>query len=344
LRLYPIKSESFQYDAVVSQVAASKGFIANALDADGVFAMRRWHPPLLSYVIIVNNKIFGIDEFRKRLFSIIAGALCCVVVFISVSIFLKDFKRGDIPALLAGLMICFLPVHLYVSRTSNWDAVYSLLATCSLLGLSLYIIEGGLRNLLLAGISGVLAFMTCEIGLFLVPVFIAVLVIRYFGARNEKLVKEWFVVAGIAVLLALIIWPAGFMKLNLFKMMRLRIYDSVCLERNAPWYVFYTELFSQAPAFSIFAAFGILGFLSFSFFKVWGNVVLEESVSRVLRYLVPFFTYVLVSFAASLKNRLVYVHHIVDMMPPISVVSGVVLGVSLQYLRGFLRKALWIFW
>jgi len=342
LRLYPVKSESFQYDAVVSQVAASKGFIANALDADGAFAMRRWHPPLLSYVIIINNKIFGTDEFQKRLFSIIAGALCCVVVFISVSIFLKDFKHGDILALLAGLMLCFLPVHLYVSRTSNWDAVYSLLAACSLLGLSLYVAEDGLRNLLLAGISAALAFMTCEIGLFLVPPFIAALLIRYFDGRHGKPVKDWFMVAGIVILLALMIWPAGFMKLDLFRMMRFRIYDSIYLKRNAPWYVFYTGLFTQAPTFSIFAAFGMLGFLSFLFLKIWGDVVLEERVSQVLRSLVPFFAYVLVCFAASLKNRLVYVHHIVDMMPPVSVMSGVMLGVSLPYIRGFLRKVIWI--
>jgi len=343
LRLYPIKSESFQYDAVFSQVAASKGFIANALDTDGTFAMRRRHPPLLSYIIIVNNKIFGTDEFRKRLFSILAGALCCVVVFISVSIFLRDFKHGDIIALLTGLMISFLPVHLYVSRTSNWDAVYSLLATCSLIGLSIYIIQGGFRYLLFAGISAVLAFMTCEIGLFLVPNFITVLMIRCLRYRNEKLAKDWLVVAGVVILLALIIWPGGFIKLDLLRMMRFRIYDSIFLKRNAPWYVFYTELFTQAPAFSIFAAFGIIGFSTYFFLKVWNRVALDERVSGLMICLVPFFVYVLVSFAASLKNRLVYVHHIVDMMPPASVISGVMLGVSLQNLRGFFKKMLWIF-
>ena len=76
--------------------------------------------------------------------------------------------------------------------------------------------------------------------------------------------------------------------------------------------------------------------------KVWGKLALEGRVFQLLHCLVPFSIYILVSFAASLRNRLVYVHHIVDMMPPVSVISGVMLGVLLENLRGILKKVLWI--
>ena len=86
------------------------------------------------------------------------------------------------------------------------------------------------------------------------------------------------------ILLALIIWPGGFIKLDLLRMMRFRIYDSIFLKRNAPWYVFYTELFTQAPAFSIFAAFGIIGFSTYFFLKVWNRVALDSLLGVLISY------------------------------------------------------------
>src|SRR5262245_5773529 len=74
IRLHPTTSESFQYDAVVSQIAARAGAAANALDASGTFEARRHHPPLLSYIIELNNRLFGGGPFSARIFSIVFGS------------------------------------------------------------------------------------------------------------------------------------------------------------------------------------------------------------------------------------------------------------------------------
>ena len=77
IRVHPVTSESFAYDAIVSQAAAHRGFIANALDRSGMLYERRGHPPLLSYVILLNNRLFGSDEFGTRIFSMLDRKSVC---------------------------------------------------------------------------------------------------------------------------------------------------------------------------------------------------------------------------------------------------------------------------
>ena len=95
IRVYPLESESFQHDAIVSQLAAKEGVSANAWDRAPAYQQRRYHPPLLSYIIIINNGIFGGDDFNARVFSIIAGALACFVV--GLSIFRLTGERSAVP-------------------------------------------------------------------------------------------------------------------------------------------------------------------------------------------------------------------------------------------------------
>ena len=151
IRLYPVTSESFQHDTIVSQVAAADGVAANAWDRPDTYENRRFHPPLLSYVIMTNNAVFGDDEYRARLFSIIAGALACLVVAISIYAILGNGTMSLAGAVFGGWMVGLLPVQLYVSRTANWDGLYSLLSACTLLGLCLHFKTPRLRTLVWTG-------------------------------------------------------------------------------------------------------------------------------------------------------------------------------------------------
>lgn len=321
IRLSPTTSESFAYDAVVSQIGAAVGTIPNALDTSDAFALRRYHPPFVAYVIQLNNRIFGSGPFGARIFSIVFGALTSLVVAIGIAVIARPAKGWLMWAILGGWLLCLLPVHLYVSRTSNWDAVYGLFATSCLLFLGLYAAENSLRRLWAAAIFGALAFLTCELGIALVPAAAFVMVLDATRLPRQGWLKCWAGALAVVLITLALFWPGGFIKLDLLRMMLYRWRDSALEPRNAPWYVFYTELFRQSPAFTVFMILGIL----LAMLSAIGNRGANLR-DRTTRAVLPLWIYVATAGVLSLKERLVYVHHIVDMFPPL--VTAVCVGLA----------------
>lgn len=323
IRLHPTTSESFQYDAVVSQKAAREGVSANAWDTSGTYELRRFHPPLLAYIILLNNTIFGDSPFGARIFSIVFGSLACLAVAFAIAIHAPPGPMRIPAAIFGGWLLTLLPVHLYVSRTSNWDAVYGFFATSSLVCMASYAVEGSKGRLYAAATFATLAFLTCELGLVLLPV-VGFLVL-YDTKRMEKsqVAGRWALVSLFVIILITGLWPSGILKLDLLRSLLYRWRDSALEIRNLPWHAFYTTLFHEAPAFTLFIAFGIIAILVFPLPRA---VRAASFLSRLPVVSLPFWIYVTTTFALSLKQRLVYVHHIVDMFPPL--VIAVCLGLA----------------
>ncbi len=320
IRLYPVTSESFQHDAIVSQTAAADGIAANAWDHPETFETRRFHPPLLSYVIIANNAVFGGGEYRARLYSIIAGALACLAVALSIYAILGQGTLALAGAVFGGWMLCLLPVHLYVSRTANWDAVYSLFSVCTLLGLSVYLRAPKLRTLIWTGVFAALTLLTCELGLAMLPAFAAVFAVDL-RRRQGAAWRDWRILLVVTVALIAVLWPAGVLKLDYLRTLRFRLYDSSALESNEPWYRFYTILFEQAPAYTIAMIAGIIAATTMS---------LRRHTRGALFALLPFALYASMVVLLSTRQRLVYIHHIADLFPALTVVAVVALVAALR--------------
>ncbi|HEX6789928.1 MAG TPA: glycosyltransferase family 39 protein, partial [Candidatus Krumholzibacteria bacterium] len=245
IRLHPTTSESFQYDAVISQMAAREGIVANAWDASGTYAMRRQHPPLLSYVIELNNRGFGDDPFRARIFSILFGSLTCLAVSIGIAALAPPSRIRLPAAVFGGWLVCLLPVHLYVSRTSNWDTVYGFFAVGSLVCMGRYLARESTRLLCAAALFATLAFLTCELGLFLLPAAGVLLLRDTTRLPAARVAARWAGMVLFMLVVIALLWPAGIFKLDLGRTLVFRWHDSWAAERNLPWYGFYTELFRQ---------------------------------------------------------------------------------------------------
>lgn len=321
IRLYPVTSESFAHDAIISQQAADKGIAANAWDRRDTFQLRRYHPPLLSYIIIVNNAVLGGDEFRARLYSILAGALSCLMVAISIYAVGERDKAAVIGSVLGGWLICLLPVNLYISRSANWDTVYSLLYMCTLLFLSFYLNSPRFRTLVWAGMFAALTFLTCELGLIMLPVFMVVFVFDLRRGKRAQVLRKWGWMILLALVLITALWPAGLFKLNILRTLRYRYYDSSIVERNLPWYRFFTILFDQSPVYTFVAIAGVVTalFLLLQNRRRLGAQHIGEKGFFVP--LLPFAVYVLTVLLLSFKQRLVYIHHIADLFPALTVVA-----------------------
>ena len=314
IRLYPVTSESFQHDTIVSQVAAADGVAANAWDRPDTYENRRFHPPLLSYVIMTNNAVFGGDEYRARLFSIIAGALACLVVAISIYAILGNGTMSLAGAVFGGWMVGLLPVQLYVSRTANWDGLYSLLSACTLLGLCLHFKTPRLRTLVWTGVFAALTLLTCELGLAMLPAFAAVFLYDLWRRPPRAVWRDWAIMSLVVMTVLTVLWPAGVLRLDYLRTLRFRLFDSSALESNRPWYRFYTILFDQAPAYTIVMVAGAAAWLVL---LLWRRF---RSGTRLLP-LLPFVLYAVMVVLLSTRQRLVYIHHIADLFPPLTVVA-----------------------
>jgi 4-amino-4-deoxy-L-arabinose transferase-like glycosyltransferase len=353
--VYPLESESFQHDAIVSQLAAREGVSANAWDRAPTYQQRRYHPPLLSYIIIVNNGIFGGDDFNARVFSIIAGALACFVV--GLSIFRLTGERSAVPegdeltvssdggasgwmgAVFGGLTLCLLPVHLYVSRTANWDAVYSFLSVTTLYALARYLLAPRRRTLAAAGLLGLLSFLTCEVGLSLLPAFFAVLLVDAGRSSRARILDRWGRMLAVVLVVLAVLWPAGLFKLDILRTLQFRVFDSSVVARKLPWYRFYTSLFEQSAVYSVVMAAGLAAFVTVWLRRSSKAAARWRSIHAYLMSMLPFVVYVLTVFALSFKQRLVYIHHIADMFAPLTVVAVSALVVLSRSLKPAGRAA-----
>jgi len=323
VRLHPIASESFHFDAIAHQIAAREGPVANAWDRPAAYQWRRFHPPLVSYLIETNNGIVGEGAFRSRLYSILFGAAACSLVALSVLCFgWRRPRAAGKPAwtagtragaLMAGLLLCFLPVHLYVSRSANWDAVYSALSMGALLFLALHVARPSRGALVAALVAAALAFLSCELGLVLLPAI--ALVFALDRRRRPEGATRWWAAAFVWALVTLaVLWPAGVFKLDILRTIRFRYLDSTEAERNLPWTAFYTTLWRQAPAYTVAVVLGVASLVVAAARRARAGLPLER--------LAPFAVYCATVVLLSTRQRLVYIHHIDDLFGPLSVLAG----------------------
>ena len=338
IRMQPVVGESFHYDAIVHQQAAGHGVGANAWDEAETWRLRRYHPPLISYVILANNAVAGDGLTGARRFAMLFGAAACVLVAIAVLVFGRRLRGGGFVAgtrggaAAAGLLLAFLPVHLYISRTANWDPVYSALSTGTLLALALHLASPCRYRVWWAGVLWALSFLTCELGLVLLPAIVAAWLAD--RRRESFSMRPWLVAMAMAVALIALLWPAGVFKLDIIRTLRFRWYDSTYGERNAVWSGFYSTLWQQAPAYTAAAAVTFIGLVA-----AWRRRRRHDEWPPFAP-LIPFVVYAIAVFALSTRQRLVYIHHIADLFPSLTVLMGAGFVLAYSSARSMMARGL----
>jgi 4-amino-4-deoxy-L-arabinose transferase-like glycosyltransferase len=226
-----------------------------------------------------------------------------------------------------------------VSRTANWDAVYSLFATFALLFLALHLSNPKLRHLLPAGAFACLALLTCELGTILAPAFAFALCMDLRKRPRKSVVKDWGLFALVSFALLLLLWPAAIFKLSLFKSLLFRIRDNAGSVPNLPWTSLYRRLANQSPAFVLASVLGA-GACALSLVaarKTSGET--RSALRGACTMMLPFAIYVAMIFIVNAGQRLVYVHHIADMMPSLAVLFSCAAVVSARLARRPARTA-----
>lgn len=214
------------YDEAEYAEAARLGLAANAFDRGRAFEFRHEHPPFLAYLVSLSLRAFGEREWAVRLPSFLASLL-----LIPVGGALTARATGDRAAgLFAALLLVASPAHTVSARVGDHHALAVLFLLCAMCALGVAIAEKRPRALIAAGAALALLVATTEFGvvvagacaliLALVPNAFFAIVDWPRGSAPRivwppRLARPLLIGALVAVAGAILLWPAGLVKLDL---------------------------------------------------------------------------------------------------------------------------------
>lgn len=187
LRLWDIGWNGFNGDeSIYSGQAAS---LLGNTDFLKDFTIFRAHPLLLQSMVSVAFAIFGIHDVVARMIPVIFGTL---TVFMTFHVGRLFFNRNV--GLVSSLVLALLPFHIVFSRQVLLDIPLSFFVMLFLYLIFKYKITGSNILCYLTGVSCGMCFISKEVGLITVPIF----VIFSFITRTLKINKFFVFLSGFA--------------------------------------------------------------------------------------------------------------------------------------------------
>ena len=165
LRIWDLGWNGFNGDeSIYSGQAAS---LLGDEDYTRNFAVFRAHPLLLQSLVSISFALFGIQDTTARIIPVLFGSLTVFVTYL-VGKELFNKKIG----LICGLVLALLPFHIVFSRQVLVDVPLSFFVVLFLYFLTKYRKTGSSFSCYLVGVSCGLCFISKEVGIITIPVFL----------------------------------------------------------------------------------------------------------------------------------------------------------------------------
>lgn len=367
LRTMPMKSESLHWDAVDYVRASREGFLANWIDQGhpgianlgkmfkldlpydktvmrrgvDVFWLRHFHPPMLAYVLRLQEKVLGFSDFKVRLYSILAGSLNCAFLVVAVWALRPTGILAIMSGVLAGVMLGATPYHLSVSRTASYHALFPLLVSLFLFALARGLDQRRFHWLGVAFGLGAVCLATFDWAVLLPFVLVGSMIIVKSPWLMWKrglglIISPSFVVACVgSTLLFAMLWPAGIVKADLFQGLAYNsLYSSFALNKTAGagshWWDVYVWYYRTGPVIAVLQLVGMV-------------YVLQRALRGRESGLWAWLLFAMLFLLVSVRQRQVYVHYVSPLFPVGSVFAGVLahdLGRRVPWRAGVLVPAI----
>ena len=356
-----LTTDYFKYDAADYMYAASKGLYANYIDrnaipfstfirkglnkglkkkertslseflrgSDDISFYRHYHGPLYFYVISLSNRILGESEFLSRWTSLLFWIISVAACYMGCLFLLEKEKRMS--AILSSSFMLFSTTNIETSSQITPHGLYVLTVIVSLFLISKFLITKKLIFFYLAIVATAFAFLAIEYALLL----LFTLIISVW-LQGRELFSSWsskdFLVRAVIVPAALffgtifVVWPAALLKLSLV--------------RN---YIF----------FAYFAVVRGGEYGTQAFWEVWINRFVHSPVEYFLlipatalailrvkqhRWYLPFLIYPFLVFICTFRNTSTSPTYISSLLPPLFILSGIVIADLLGKLAKPKRK------
>lgn len=342
----------FHYDEADFVTAAKQGFMANysdtnslslvefvkkgvqdvfvgghsslskeARDRKDINLYRHFHAPFLFYLLWLTLTILGDSEFLLRFVTTFIPSVLIIpaVYWLCLQIF-QERKR--LIGLTASLLIAVCPVRIASGEVVNAHPLYTLTVIFTIFSLVKLLQTQRVRYLYLTGCFLSLAFLTVEYALFLfLSCLLALLIVKnpYLSVTKKQIGFSYHLFGGVLmmIILWLLFWPAGVLKLSFVKNYLAQAYY-VLVKKEATfgeltvsqvWF----QRFQQAPVESLLILFSCGYFL-------YG--VVKQKISAA--YL-PLLLYPLVIFLINIRNTYPRSVYVLSMYPMFMVIVAFVL-------------------
>lgn len=153
----------------------------------GEFEYYTHYPPLLTILIALSYKIFGISEWSTRLAPLSATSASLVVIFL-IGSKLWNLKVG----ILAAVLALVTPMVLYFGKNPVYDPLALFFILFSFHGYQLYLENKKLFSKILFIIGLILAEVTAWAGFFLIPAITITSLLRRDFISVKKMIPLWF--------------------------------------------------------------------------------------------------------------------------------------------------------
>ncbi len=168
------------------------------------YAIADFHPPGWFVILWVWGKLFGYSEISVRLPSVIFGVLTMYITYLLG----KKIVSKNL-GLLAALLLCINPLHIYYSQEARMYSLASLAVAINIL-LLIKIIKGEKVSLIFLVISNLGILLSDYVAYFIFPAQLVLILLL----RQKETIKKWVLgLAGALVLFA--VWlPVFLSQLN----------------------------------------------------------------------------------------------------------------------------------
>ena len=353
-----VSSSRYEYDEADYMFAASKGLAANYLDKGviplGVFLRkgleagrieakriqlsefirssedisfyRHYHGPLYFYWLIVVKKLGGRTEYEVRWGSLLLLLIISIIGYFISGLLLES--ESKVPAFILSLCIITSPSLVNTAKQITPHGLYVLFSFVSLLFFALFMKNTKKIYWYLGIICLALSFLTIEYA----PIILVTLIFCVYIKRNticgrwER--RDLILIMGksllLFVLVILIFWPGGLLKLTLLK--------------NYLFFVF-------------FAIFRGHTYGSDSFVDFWKQIILSSPIEygltiigvglflylltkrRKYDYLLPLIVYSFIIFLTTFRNRSTSLTYMSSYLPPLLVIGVAAFSVLMDSLK-----------
>jgi hypothetical protein len=344
-----IPTDYFGYDEADYMYAASKGLCANYIDRDAIpFATfieqglnkglkkekraslseflrgsdditfyRHYHGPLYFYFLSLTYGLSGKSEFLMRWSSLLFWIASVAITYMG-CLFLLG-KAGRRSAVLAAAFLLFSTTNIKTCTQVTPHGLYVLTVIISLLLISKFLKTKQLIFLYCATVTTAFAFLTIEYALLLLLTFISCVWLQRKQTFTDLSLKDlWFravfIPAGLLVGTVFVLWPAAWLKMSLLKNYIFFAYFTLIRggEYGAqPFWQVWLSRFWHSPVeyMLVVPATGI------ALFKLKRH-----------KWYLPFLIYPFLVFISTFRNTSTSPTYISSLLPPLYILSGIVIA------------------
>lgn len=185
LRIWDLGWNGFNGDeSIYSGQAAS---LLGDEDYTKNFAVFRAHPLLLQSLVSISFTLFGIQDMTARIIPVLFGSLTVFVTYLAG----KELFNKKI-GLICSLVLALMPFHIVFSRQVIVDVPLSFFVVLFLYFVTKYRETGTAFYCYLTGVSCGLCFISKEVGIITIPIFL----VYFFLTHNLKLNKIHYLFIG----------------------------------------------------------------------------------------------------------------------------------------------------